>query len=130
MPVGLSPRELRGSKTNVYVSSTFNDFEALMLDHFEAPSGYAIAGMSRTMIPNRISYFYDLKGQSCGFDGNWPWGELGLQMALDAIRNGYCDAALVLASSVVHRPERTAQSRPLGLVSDDGLCRSFDAQGE
>ena len=64
---GLSPRELRGSRTNVYVSSTFNDFEALMVDHFEAPSGYAIAGMSRTMIPNRISYFYDLKGKD-GFD--------------------------------------------------------------
>ncbi|KAJ1528633.1 hypothetical protein ONE63_007028 [Megalurothrips usitatus] len=124
---GLSPRELRGSKTNVYASYTFSDFEALMLDHFEAPSGYAIAGMSRTMVPNRISYFYDLKGQSCGFDGNWPWGELGLQMAQDAIRAGSCDAALVLASSVVQQPERTAQCRVMGLVSEDGLCRSFDA---
>ena len=50
-------------------------------------------------------------------------------MALDAIRNGYCDTALVIGSSVVHRPERTHLSRSLGLISSDGLCRSFDASG-
>ena len=54
---------------------------------------------------------------------------LALDHALRAIRSGQCDAAVVGGSSVCLNPKYSAQTLKLGMISPDGVCKSFDVSG-
>lgn len=51
--------DLRGSDTAVYAGQMTNDYELLMYRDHENYGKYHATGISRTMLSNRISYFYD-----------------------------------------------------------------------
>ena len=55
---------------------------------------------------------------------------LALDRAVRAIRTGECEAAVVGGTSVCLNPVTTAELWKLGVLSPDGVCKSFDASGE
>lgn len=55
---------------------------------------------------------------------------LALQSAYQAIRGGECSAAVVGGLNVLLKPNSSLQFMKLGMLSQDGTCRSFDAEGE
>ncbi|KAK9884290.1 hypothetical protein WA026_005242 [Henosepilachna vigintioctopunctata] len=64
LDAGLNPAELEGTNTGVFVGSCFSESEKdWFFDNME-PQQFGITGCSRSMIPNRISYFLKLKGPS------------------------------------------------------------------
>uniref|UniRef100_A0A914S4R3 Fatty acid synthase n=1 Tax=Parascaris equorum TaxID=6256 RepID=A0A914S4R3_PAREQ len=52
-----------------------------------------------------------------------------LQLAVDAIRQEQCDAAVVAGAHLTLTPTAALQFLRLGMLSDKGSCRSFDASG-
>lgn len=52
-----------------------------------------------------------------------------LQLAVDAIRQEQCDAAIVAGAHLTLTPTAALQFLRLGMLSDKGSCRSFDASG-
>jgi fatty acid synthase len=52
-----------------------------------------------------------------------------VQLALDAIREGQCDMAIVAAANVTLLPHTSVQFMRLGMLSADGKCKTFDATG-
>ncbi|XP_052132057.1 fatty acid synthase-like, partial [Frankliniella occidentalis] len=130
LDAGLHPAALSGSNTGVFACSGINEFEQKII-YSTAPlkDGYAVMGLSRTMLPNRLSYYFNFNGPSCAVDGSWVGGLLGLKQAADAIREGRCDAALVVAGSISRYGETSLLLNKLGLVTDEGVTRSFDAKG-
>ncbi|KAE8737252.1 hypothetical protein FOCC_FOCC017283, partial [Frankliniella occidentalis] len=123
LDAGLHPATLFGSKTGVFAASGINEFEQTALytiDNARLQDGYIIMGMSRSMLANRLSYYFDFKGPSCAVDGSWVGGLLGLKQAADAIREGRCDTALVVAGSISRYGETSLLLNQLGLVTDEG----------
>ena len=55
---------------------------------------------------------------------------LALDRALQSIRNGDCDAAIVGGCGLLLKPGTSLQFLQLGMLSPDGKCKSFDASGE
>lgn len=53
-----------------------------------------------------------------------------LQLAVDAMRSGRCTAALVAGTHLNLAPTTALQFKRLGMLSDDGKCKSFDADGK
>lgn len=53
-----------------------------------------------------------------------------LQLAVDAIRQEQCDAAIVAGAHLTLTPTAALQFLRLGMLSDKGSCRSFDASGD
>ena len=53
-----------------------------------------------------------------------------LTQALTNIRNGVCDAAIVAGSNLNLQPAFSQQFMKLGMLSADGMCKSFDAEGK
>lgn len=55
---------------------------------------------------------------------------LALQVAVDAIRQGQCDQAIVAGAHLTLTPNSALQFLRLGMLSPTGRCQSFDAKGK
>ncbi|KAE8749991.1 hypothetical protein FOCC_FOCC003115 [Frankliniella occidentalis] len=130
---GLHPQALRGSNTGVFACGGVNEFEQKIFysSTITTYEGYIMMGFLRTMLPNRLSYYFNFNGKrpSYAVDGSWVGGHLGLQQAARAVREGECDAAIVVAGSISRYGETSLLLNKLGLVTDEGVTRSFDANG-
>lgn len=73
---GITTHQITGSDTAVFMASSCRDYTDLLLHDLDRTELYQATGTGQTMLANRISYFYDLKGPSISVDtGNIPWLE-------------------------------------------------------
>lgn len=77
-------------------------------------------------LSNRISYALDLKGPSFTMDSACSASMYALLMAVNAMRLNQCDAALVCGTNLLLNPNLSVHLMKLGVLSPEGICRSFD----
>ncbi|XP_033100036.1 fatty acid synthase-like [Anneissia japonica] len=126
---GIDPATLRGSNTGVFVGSSGSEASEGFGADPETLQGYAMTGCNRAMLANRVSFFFDFKGPSYALDTACSSGLLCLENAVQAIRNGQCDAAIVGGLNVLLKPQNALQFLRLGMLSPHGACKSFDVEG-
>ncbi|KAJ0178566.1 hypothetical protein K1T71_006389 [Dendrolimus kikuchii] len=126
---GLSPVELRGSRTGVYVGVSNSETEELWTADPDKVNGYAHIGCCRSMFANRISYTFDLKGPSYAIDTACSSSMFALAQAVAAVRAGHCDAALVAGTNLCLKPAHSLNFHRLSMLSPEGRCAAFDADG-
>jgi fatty acid synthase len=98
---GLNPAELRGSKTGVFVGCSASETGGALTQDPDQVTGYTLTGCVRSMFSNRLSYAFDLRGPSFSVDTACSSSMLALQLAVDAIRQDQCDAAIVAGNQLV-----------------------------
>lgn len=125
---GLSPEQLRGSRTGVYVGSCFTDAHELFFE--QEITGYENTGCAQSMFANRLSFFYDLRGPSMNIDTACSSGLVALCQALTDLRTGIIDRALVGGSSVLLSPHKSKAFEKLKMLSPTGSCKSFDTAAD
>uniref|UniRef100_A0A665X8P4 Fatty acid synthase n=1 Tax=Echeneis naucrates TaxID=173247 RepID=A0A665X8P4_ECHNA len=126
---GLNPTTLRGSKTGVYIGMSSSEAVEAYTRDPEELLGYSMTGCQRAMLANRISYFFDFSGPSIVMDTACSSSLLALENAFHAIRQGYCDTALVGGVNLILKPATAVQFLKLGMLSPEGTCKSFDSSG-
>ncbi|KAJ6014618.1 equisetin synthetase [Penicillium herquei] len=57
---------LRGSSTAIIVGTMCDDWSGILYKDWETIPQYSATGMSRSIMSNRISYFFDWHGPSAG----------------------------------------------------------------
>lgn len=125
MDAMISIPALRGSSTGVYVGCCETDFaDRAKLD--KEKSGYEMVTGADSMLANRISYFYDLKGPSLALDTACSSSLVALDTARQHIANGKVDRAIVLGVSITLNPHKNACFNAFKMLSPDGTCYSFD----
>ncbi|KAG5891275.1 hypothetical protein JTB14_019645 [Gonioctena quinquepunctata] len=122
---GLNPLEVKGKRIGVFMGSTIGENDNLFME--SVASGFGVTGHSRAMMPNRISYWLNLKGPSVAYDCNWVTGMEILRLAYIAIKTGQCDSVIIGTANVSVHPEFQWLYKDMGLLSDDGSTRAFDA---
>uniref|UniRef100_A0A7E4UMS9 Fatty acid synthase n=1 Tax=Panagrellus redivivus TaxID=6233 RepID=A0A7E4UMS9_PANRE len=127
---GVNPTTLRGSKTGVFVGCSASETGGALTQDPETVTGYTLTGCVRSMFSNRLSYAMDLRGPSFSVDTACSSSLLALQLAVDAIRQGQCDAAIVAGAHLTLTPTAALQFLKLGMLSSRGSCRSFDESGD
>ena len=65
---GISLDALRGSKTGVFAGAMTDDFRLITVRDVQDIQEYATQGSSSSLLANRISWFFDLKGPSITLD--------------------------------------------------------------
>ncbi|VDO32373.1 unnamed protein product, partial [Onchocerca flexuosa] len=125
----LNPTELRGSRTGVFVGCSASETGGALTQDPETVTGYTLTGCVRSMFSNRLSFTFDLRGPSFSVDTACSSSLCALQLAVDAIRLEQCDAAIVAGAHLTLTPTAALQFLRLGMLSDKGSCRSFDASG-
>ena len=85
-----------------------------------------MTGSSLSITANRISYVFDLLGQSLPVDTACSSSLTAMHLAVQAIRRGEIDQAVVAGVNVILTPLETASFSQLGVMSPDGISKSFD----
>ncbi len=120
------PNEIKGSEAGVYISSPFCDSMTYYLLETEKMSGYEITGCAQSMYANRLSFYYDIHGPSYHIDTACASSLTALHQALNDLKSGRCEFALVAASSIFINPGLTVGFNNLKMLSPDGFCKTFD----
>ncbi|KAF9238192.1 polyketide synthase [Melanogaster broomeanus] len=102
----------RATNTGVYVGSGWS---SIRWDHSSSVAAYYITGTTNSIAANRINYVFDLLGPSMPVDTACSSSLVAMHLAIQAIRNGDCDQAVVAGVNA-----------QLGVLSPDGVSRSFD----
>ncbi|XP_063988184.1 fatty acid synthase-like [Diachasmimorpha longicaudata] len=124
---GVNPKQLRGTKTGVFIGACFSESEKTWFYEKLQVNGFGITGCSRAMLANRVSYWLGITGPSYTVDSACSSSLFAMEHAYRAIRNGQCDAAIVGGANLCLHPYVSLQFSRLGVLAPDGRCKSFDA---
>ena len=123
---------LRGKPVGVYVGVSNNDYAMMAVSDPTTAHPYAITGTATSIIANRVSYFYDFRGPSLAVDTACSSSLVAIHQAVQALRNGECDAAVAGGVNAIITPAVTLGFDEIGAVlAPDGRIKSFssDANG-
>ncbi|XP_066156912.1 fatty acid synthase [Euwallacea fornicatus] len=127
---GINPNEAKGSRTGVFIGvSDSESSEFWTTQDPDTITGYGLTGCCRAMFPNRISYTFDFKGPSYAIDTACSSSLFAFQQAINAIKTGQCDSAIVGGVNLLLKPTSSLQFHRLSMLSPDGMCKAFDASG-
>ncbi|WP_349594246.1 SDR family NAD(P)-dependent oxidoreductase [Azospirillum argentinense] len=124
---GYAPAELAGSQTGVFVGASGSDYVRLMEQVGSPVEAHCGVGGSMAVLANRISYLFDLQGPSLLVDTACSSSLVAVHEAVRSIRSGESAQALVGGINLMLHPATSIAFHKAGMLSKDGLCRSFDA---
>ncbi|KAJ8928308.1 hypothetical protein NQ314_019143 [Rhamnusium bicolor] len=106
--------ELFRSNTGVFVAIMQNS-----LDYDYLKIGSGINGTSY-IIANNISYTFDFHGPSCGTDTGCSSSIYAINQAVDNMRLGACEAAVVCSAHANFFPHDSVEFTKLGVLNPEG----------
>ncbi|WUI35486.1 polyketide synthase Pks13 [Nocardia sp. NBC_00416] len=130
--------QLRGESVGVYIGTSTNDFQliaALGLGETDpnvpaSAEAYKIMGSASSIIPNRVSYFFDFRGPSVAVDTACSSTLVAVHQAVQALRAGDADVALAGGVNMLLIPMTTLGFDKNGAVSKDGRIKAFSADAD
>ncbi|WP_236653651.1 polyketide synthase, partial [Streptacidiphilus melanogenes] len=127
---GLSPLQLAGSSTGVFVGAMADDWARLQLSDTAEPTPRLGIGAGRSMLANRLSYQLDLRGPSLTVDSACSSALLAVHLAVNSLLAEECDTAVVGGVNLVLTDALDAIYRQAGLAAPDGRCKPFGAASD
>jgi len=129
---GLDLPRHAGSKVGVYVGGFMLDHMVTLMQvaNRTRHNANTAAGMMMTMLANRLSHAFDLRGPSLSIDTACSSSLVAFSYACRDIWAGDCEVAVVGGANVMTRPEYSIGMSKGQFLSRDGQCKSFDARGD
>ncbi|XP_050685039.1 fatty acid synthase-like isoform X1 [Leptidea sinapis] len=124
---GICPEELSGKKVGCYIGTCMSESEKTLN---YSVRGLGIAGCSKAMFANRISYWLNAKGPSMSVDQACCRSSVALQLAYEAIRRGDCEAAIVGGANLCLHPQQSIHNSRVINLCPDGKTKSFDKNAD
>lgn len=123
---GCTLKQIRGSLTSVYVGVMNADYSDIQLRDTEALATHHAIGTARSMLSNRISYFFDLKGPSMTIDTACSSSLVALHQAVQSLRNRDTVSAIVAGANLILDPSMYIAESKLHMLSPDSRSRMWD----
>ncbi len=127
---GIPPSSLRSSGTGVFVGASSLDHMQQFTTDAGSTDAQLVTGNTLSIISNRISYFLDLQGPSLTVDTACSSSLVALHQACAAIASGQIDTAIVGGVNFLAAPYPFCGFSRAFMLSEQGLCRAFDANGD
>ncbi|KAJ5343642.1 uncharacterized protein N7506_003466 [Penicillium brevicompactum] len=125
---GITLEQARGSNTSIYVGSFCDDYRSILATDPDQQLKYKITGTYDTILANRVSWFFDFKGNSVVVDTACSSSLVALHMACQNLRLNECDTAIASGVNLICDPRICQDLTKLGALSPDGLSYSFDSR--
>ncbi|KAH9986045.1 hypothetical protein F4779DRAFT_611951 [Xylariaceae sp. FL0662B] len=123
---GIPIEDFSGSDTAVFASSFGDDHRTLSLKDPENMSRYAGSGTAPSMLANRLSWWYNLKGPSLNIDTACSSSLNALHLACHSLYSRECSMALVGGSNIMSSAEQYLLMSNLSMLSPSSRSFSFD----
>jgi zearalenone synthase (highly reducing iterative type I polyketide synthase) len=127
---GMTIQQLAGSRTSCFIGSFTSDYREMLFRDADAAPRYTVTGTGVSMLANRISWFFDLRGPSVALNTACSSSLVALHLARRSLQSGEADIAIVGGTNLMLGSEMFMFFSNLNFLSRDGLSRSFDASGE
>lgn len=123
--------QLDGTKTSVFIGSFWYDYFCMQTQSVDRDliNSYVAMGTGMVAFANRISYIYNLKGQSTTLDTACSSSLVALHLACQSIWSGDASMAIAGGANLLIRPESSIVLTRAGFLTPDQYCKSFDASG-
>jgi acyl transferase domain-containing protein/SAM-dependent methyltransferase len=123
---------LAGSATGVFIGahSQSSDYYLLQLAQSSGMEGHASTGSAHSILANRISYAFDLRGPSMCIDTACSSSLVAIHAACQSLRTGESDLAFAGGVNLMLLPPASLAFAKLGILSSTGRCRTFDAAAD
>lgn len=127
---GLRPSDLAGEPVGVFVG--VSNLDSVNRRFFDPSSSdpYFMTGNTLSLVANRLSYVFDLRGPSFSIDTACSSAMVALHEAVCALESGRIDTAIVAGVNVLLSPFPFIGFSAAAMLSPEGLCRPFDARGQ
>ncbi|CAK7270803.1 Type I Iterative PKS [Sporothrix epigloea] len=119
-----------GKDVAVYVGAMTADFDTVSQRDDLSTSPYYATGNARSILSNRISYFYNFHGPSITIDTACSSSLVALHQAVLGLRAGDCSAACVAGVNVMLSPEQFLVESSLNMLSPTGHCHMWDSRAD
>ncbi|UKZ78777.1 putative Hybrid PKS-NRPS biosynthetic cluster [Trichoderma virens FT-333] len=123
---GMTLDELKGSFTSVHVGCMTSDYANIQARDTETVPKYNATGSANSILSNRISYIFDLKGPSETIDTACSSSLVALHNAARGLLNGDCNTAVVAGVNLILDPAPYINESKLHMLSPDARSRMWD----
>ncbi|KAL2834693.1 hypothetical protein BJY01DRAFT_259424 [Aspergillus pseudoustus] len=124
---GMRLDQLQGSNTGVFCGVMGADWgELLALDHQGSPR-HSATGTARSILANRISYFFDWHGPSTTVDTACSSSLVALHQAVTALQQHECPVAIAAGTNLMLSPYFFITTAKMTMLSPEGRSRMWDA---
>lgn len=127
---GIAPSSMAGSPVGVFVGASSLDYQLRFVFDPLAMDTQSMTGNTLSIISNRISYQLDLKGPSFTVDTACSSSLVALNQACEAIASGTIDTAIVAGVNILGAPFPFIGFSRAFMLSANGRCSAFDADGD
>ncbi|MDR0744672.1 MAG: SDR family NAD(P)-dependent oxidoreductase, partial [Holosporales bacterium] len=128
LDAGYRPEEL--TNVGVFVGAQFNDYKNLLSNANILNHPFAATGNSNSMIPNRVSYFFNFNGPSQTIDTACSSAIVAINRGIDCLHKKECDYILAGAVSLLLDPRTTEAAISMGILSPNYRCATFDESAD
>ncbi|GAB1318038.1 Lovastatin nonaketide synthase [Madurella fahalii] len=127
---GYTLRTYSGKKVAVFAGIMTADYDTLSQRDELDSSQYYATGNARSILSNRISYFFNFVGPSMTIDTACSSSLVALHQAVLSLRSGECEMACVAGANLIITPEQFIAESSLHMLSPSGHCRMWDANAD
>ncbi|RDA92440.1 hypothetical protein CP533_6453 [Ophiocordyceps camponoti-saundersi (nom. inval.)] len=124
------PLKADGSNTAVYVGNMTGDYHEMLLRDPQHLPKYMATGTARSILANRVSYFFNWKGPSMTIDTACSSSLVAVHEAVTALRLGMSDAACAAGTNLILGPEMMISESKLHMLSPTGRSRMWSASAD
>jgi acyl transferase domain-containing protein/SAM-dependent methyltransferase len=127
---GCAPYSLTGARAGVYLGIANGDYGRALFSHPDLIDPYFSTGNAFSVAAGRVSYHLGLHGPSIALDTACSSSLVALHLACQGLRTGECDLALAGGVNLILTPEININFSKAGMMSREGLCKTFDASAD
>ena len=124
---GLPVETLKGSKVGVFVGLMGGDYFDIQMRDPDTIPQYLCTGTGRSMLSNRVSFFFDWRGPSMTIDTACSSSLVAVHQAVQSLRNRECTMATAAGTNLIFGPEMYIAESKLHMLSPSGRSRMWDA---
>jgi acyl transferase domain-containing protein/acyl carrier protein len=122
---GYALSDFKGTSTSLFVGVGAQDYFEILVKTGEI-EGYALTGLTHSILANRVSYLLGLTGSSEAIDTACSSSLVAIHRAIQSIQAGESEQAIAGGVNGLLSAGAFIGNAKAGMLSKDGRCKTFD----
>ncbi|ANI40101.1 putative beta-ketoacyl synthase [Mycolicibacterium vaccae 95051] len=127
---GIAADALAETQTGVFAGASAPDYAQLGAADLGGVDAWYSTGGALSIIANRVSYYFDLRGPSVTVDTACSSSLVAIHLACQSLRSGDSELALAAGVNLLLSPAPTKSFDQAEAMSKTGQCHAFDAAAD